>query len=54
MDSCTRRDDREKLAIVRRFLDLGMELKSFAREEGIDRNSQTNWVRKLKEGTLKK
>ena len=54
VDSYTKRDDSEKLAIVRLFLDSGMELKTFAREEGIDRNSQTNWVRMLKEGTLKK
>ena len=54
VDSHTKHDDREKLAIVRRFLDSGMELKTFAREEGIDRNSLRNWVRKHQEGTLKK
>lgn len=54
VDSHTKRDDSEKLAIVRRFLDSGMALKTFAREEGINRNSLRNWVRKHQEGTLKK
>ena len=49
VDSHTKRDDREKLAIVRLFLDSGMELKTFAREEGINRNSLRDWVRKYRE-----
>ena len=48
-DSYTTHDDSEKLAIVRRFLDSGMELKTFAREEGINPNSLRNWVRKYQE-----
>ena len=49
VDLLTKRDDSEKLAIVRRFLDSGMALKTFAREEGINRNSLRNWVRKYRE-----
>ena len=49
VDSHTKRDDSEKLAIVRRFLDSGVELKTFAREEGVNRNSLRNWVRKYQE-----
>ena len=53
-ETITRRDDHEKLAIVRQFLDSGMALKTFAREEGLNRNTLRNWVRKHQEGTLKK
>ena len=53
-ETITRRDDSEKLAIVRQFLDSGMALKTFAREEGINRNTLRNWVRKYREGTLLK
>ena len=53
-ETITRRDDSEKLAIVSQFLDSGMALKTFAREEGINRNTLRNWVRKHQEGTLKK
>ena len=49
VDLLTKRDDSEKLTIVRQFLDSGMALKTFAREEGIDRNSLRNWVRKYQE-----
>ena len=54
VDLLTKRDDSEKLAIVRQFLDSGMALKTFAREEGINRNTLRNWVRKYREGTLVK
>ena len=49
VDTRTRYDDSEKLAIVHLFLNSGMELKTFAREEGINPNSLRNWVRKYQE-----
>ena len=48
------RDDLEKLAIVRLFLDSGLPLKTFARDEGINRNTLRSWVRKYQVGTLLK
>lgn len=43
-------DNNEKLALVQQFLDSGLPLKTFAREEGINRNSLRNWVRKYSDG----
>ena len=44
----------EKLAIVHLFLDSGLPLKTFAREECLNPATLRLWVRKYREGTLLK
>ena len=54
VDTRTKYDDSEKLAIVRRFLDSGMELKTFAREAGLYPRTFREWFQKYHEGPLLK
>ena len=54
MDKRTTYDDSEKFAIVRLFLDSGMELKTFAREAGLNPRTVREWFQKYQEGTLLK
>lgn len=52
IDNCGLKDRSEKLAIVRRFLDSGLPLKTFAREEGLNPQNLRNWVQTYHEGDL--
>ena len=54
VETCTRREDSEKLALVNAFLASGLTLATFAKSEGINYATFRNWVRKHQEGTLKK
>lgn len=44
----------EKFAVVHQFLDSGLPLKTFAREECLNPATLRLWVRKYREGTLLK
>ena len=50
----TKYDASLRLAIVHLFLDSGLPLKTFARDEGINPATLRLWVKKYREGTLLK
>ena len=52
VDKVEYKDSREKLAIVRRFLDSGLPFKTFAREEGINPQNLRNWFQKYLKGDM--
>ena len=51
-DTFKYKDGNEKLAIVRRYLDSGLPLKTFAREEGLNPQNLRNWFEKYHEGDI--
>ena len=53
-EKALQRKPEERLAIVHLYLDSGLALKTFARNEKLNPATLRNWVRKYQEGTLLK